>query len=196
MKTRDRILEVALELFNEQGSGVVTTNHIAAAAKISPGNLYYHFRNKEEIIREVFSLMESSSREGFGSIAGAVPEMGAAVFEETFRFIYRFNRRFSFFKRELPVLVMRDPFLKERFQKVHSETLGLIRSLVDAAVEADILRPLETGERQLLAEMCWMLTLFWPNYLEVSGEGDSEEGMERGMEMIRFLIREVQKESR
>ena len=55
MKTRDRIVETSRELFNEEGASRVTTNHIAAAMTISPGNLYYHFRDKEEIIREIFA---------------------------------------------------------------------------------------------------------------------------------------------
>ncbi len=192
MKTRDKILEVALELFNQHGTAAVSTNHIANTAKISPGNLYYHFRNKDDIIRGLFDLMDMASREGFGAIAGSTLALGPEVFEETFRFICQFNRRFSFFKRELPILVMCDSQLKERFRMVHQETLGLIRSLVDVAVDAGVLISLSDRDRHLLAEMCWMLTLFWPNYLEVSGEGDSDEGLERGTEMIRLLLRGVQ----
>src|SRR5215211_5884456 len=54
MNTHERILATALRLFNESGTAPVSTNHIAAALGISPGNLYYHFRNKEEIIRALF----------------------------------------------------------------------------------------------------------------------------------------------
>lgn len=54
MKTRDRILECALALFNEQGESNVSILEIANQLDISPGNLYYHFHGKEPIILELF----------------------------------------------------------------------------------------------------------------------------------------------
>jgi AcrR family transcriptional regulator len=56
MKTRDKIVYAALDLFNQYGVRAVTTNHIAMHLNISPGNLYYHFDNKQAIIREIFDL--------------------------------------------------------------------------------------------------------------------------------------------
>ena len=54
IKTYDRIVQESLKLFNEHGERTITTNHIAAHLGISPGNLYYHFRNKEEIVYQIF----------------------------------------------------------------------------------------------------------------------------------------------
>ncbi|SHM65769.1 transcriptional regulator, TetR family [Chryseobacterium carnipullorum] len=55
MKTKDKILSKALELFNEKGYNTITTRHIAADLNISAGNLHYHFKYSEDIIKILFS---------------------------------------------------------------------------------------------------------------------------------------------
>ncbi|MWV12365.1 TetR family transcriptional regulator [Pseudomonas sp. R-28-1W-6] len=59
MKTRDRILECALNLFNREGEPNVSTLEIANEMGISPGNLYYHFHGKEPLILELFERFQN-----------------------------------------------------------------------------------------------------------------------------------------
>ncbi len=59
MKTRDRILECALTLFNQQGEPNVSTLEIANEMGISPGNLYYHFHGKEPLILSLFERFQA-----------------------------------------------------------------------------------------------------------------------------------------
>ncbi|WP_343748398.1 TetR/AcrR family transcriptional regulator [Fluviicola sp.] len=64
MKTRDKILETALNLFNEWGVPNVTLRKIAAAMFISQGNLNYHFKHREDIIEALyFQLFETFETE-------------------------------------------------------------------------------------------------------------------------------------
>ncbi|KFF75314.1 hypothetical protein HX13_03555 [Chryseobacterium sp. P1-3] len=57
MKTKEKILSKALELFNERGYNTTTTRHIAAELNISAGNLHYHFKHSEDIIKILFSAL-------------------------------------------------------------------------------------------------------------------------------------------
>ncbi|MCP1510137.1 AcrR family transcriptional regulator [Pseudomonas marginalis] len=59
MKTRDRILECALLLFNHKGEPNVSTMEVANEMGISPGNLYYHFHGKEPLVLGLFERFQS-----------------------------------------------------------------------------------------------------------------------------------------
>ena len=59
MKTRDRILECALQLFNHKGEPNVSTMEVANEMGISPGNLYYHFHGKEPLVLGLFERFQS-----------------------------------------------------------------------------------------------------------------------------------------
>jgi len=55
MSTRDLILDVALVLLNERGESIVTSVDLANEMNISPGNLYYHFKGKEQVVEELYA---------------------------------------------------------------------------------------------------------------------------------------------
>ncbi|WP_273822600.1 TetR/AcrR family transcriptional regulator [Pseudomonas asplenii] len=59
MKTRDRILECTLQLFNQKGEPNVSTMEIANELGISPGNLYYHFHGKEPLVLGLFERFQA-----------------------------------------------------------------------------------------------------------------------------------------
>jgi AcrR family transcriptional regulator len=62
-RTAERILEVSLELFNRFGEPNVSTTLISAELNISPGNLYYHYPAKDELINALFGRYERALNE-------------------------------------------------------------------------------------------------------------------------------------
>ena len=89
---REQVLVQALDMFNEQGVGPVSTNHIAAAVGISPGNLYYHFRNKEDIVWALLEAMRSEIRSHFGRQLGGDPfALGRLLFEGGVDIMWRYR---------------------------------------------------------------------------------------------------------
>ena len=51
---KDRILDAAIALFSEQGYENTTIGQIASRAKVAAGTVYLYFRNKEDILRNIF----------------------------------------------------------------------------------------------------------------------------------------------
>ncbi|MBV1931425.1 MAG: TetR/AcrR family transcriptional regulator [Porticoccaceae bacterium] len=60
--TKQRILDATLMLFNTLGTPTVSTNHVALELGISPGNLYYHYKNKDQLIEQLFAQYEEELR--------------------------------------------------------------------------------------------------------------------------------------
>jgi len=188
MTTRERIIETAIDLFNANGTKPVTTNHIAAAMGISPGNLYYHFRNKEGIIRAIFAQMHEVGTREYLAINAERGPGTAETMLETFVMIQRFNWRYRFFKRELTALVMSDPLLGEQFTASHRANLAMVDAALERSIHQGFLKPTAEPVRKLLAEQIWLVTLFWLNYLEVGGEEVSDVTLHRGIDHLHLVL--------
>lgn len=188
INTRQRILKTAMMLFNEKGTRAVTTNHIAAAMGISPGNLYYHFRSREDIIRAILDLMDERGFEAVKRIEREAAPGSLEALEMNFRMIQEINWQFRFFKRELPVLIMNDPALKKRFKQSHDTILFMIQDSLHRATEKGLLVKMDDETINLLAHELWLVILFWLNYLEISGMKVTKKTIARGSDILRDIL--------
>lgn len=106
-KTKDKIILTSLELFNNSSVSDVTTNHIAKELNISPGNLYFHFRNKEEIIRQIFKNMCAETYALWRGKKGQKAMHPLELIEKNYELFWKYR----FFHREMYFLRERDPQL-------------------------------------------------------------------------------------
>jgi len=90
-RIRDKIIHTSIQFFNEQGTKAVSTNHIASAIGISPGNLYYHFRNMEDIIRAIFEQMDADGLEQYQNILNKYQPGTIEAMEQTFIMIQEYT---------------------------------------------------------------------------------------------------------
>ncbi len=138
MKTRDKIIQASIELFNEQGERNVTTNHIAAHLAISPGNLYYHFRNKEDII---LSIYEEYARSLLLETLSKVSEEGKPLDSLVLYMdsVFQTTMKFRFFYSNLPVLLDKSPSLREKYVEVQQSISERVSQLLISLRAADII---------------------------------------------------------
>lgn len=170
-QTRERIVETSLQLFNRLGAPHVTTADIAGEMNISPGNLYYHFRNKDEIISELYAAFERRLADLLAAPAGRIADVEDLwlllhlLFEAMwdFRFLYR----------DLDEILSRNGALAVRFRgfidRVAYTMLELCRSMVAG-------RTMRASDREIaaLAENTVVVATYWMSYqkiLAVPAEG-------------------------
>lgn len=180
LKTRDKILLKALELFNEQGERKVSTNHIAAAMGISPGNLYYHFRNKEEIIRALFEQQFARWDGDYAFPDDRLPNLGDL--QQLVRTSFTTAWEYRFIYRELIALLRRDSQLHQRWVEIRARGFQGFHELFSLFVAAGVLRdPGDEAVITRLAELVWLISEFWLASVEVSGETVDAAQMEHGV---------------
>ncbi|MFT6430617.1 MAG: AcrR family transcriptional regulator [Halopseudomonas sp.] len=162
MKTRDRILKTSLQLFNELGERSVTTNHIAVHMGMSPGNLYYHFRNKQQIIAELFTGYEQQVNAYLSVPEGRPLEITdkAHYLESIFRGLWEYR----FLHRDLEHLLNSDPDLAQRYRLFSQRCVQSGQAIYQGLVDADILCRQRT-EPQAMAINSWLLMTGWVGYL-------------------------------
>lgn len=183
MKTRDRILSAALDLFNEKGTSAVSTNHIAEASEMSPGNLYYHFGNKEEIIRALFEQWAAAASLAFSLPADRAPTLADLKGLVRRNFSLLWDYRFMY--RELIALLQRDEALRRRWLEIRPQQVAGFHELVDVFVAVGVMRaPEDPAVVGRLADLVWLISEFWLASLEVSGKPVNARQMERGIDLM------------
>jgi len=164
MKTRDKIIQTSIALFNEKGERNVTTNHIAAHLGISPGNLYYHFRNKEDII---LSIYEEYARnlllETFPKVSPDVEPLDAIILYMDA--VFQAMMKFRFFYSNLPVLLAKNPLLREKYVEVQHSIAERVSQLLLSMREADMMA-FEDDELPDIVSILRIVNTFWLSFYQ------------------------------
>lgn len=155
MNTKERITRKALSLFNQSGVYSITTNHIAQALQISPGNLYYHFKDKEDIIRSIYDQMIKFMDSVW--INGKQEDPVKAIVDILFATM-KLQYKYRFFYREIGVLLEKDPILRTRYNNNRSTRLQkMLDFLLDSETMGVLKMPQGTENQQLLMETIWFI---------------------------------------
>lgn len=170
MKTKDRILVGALALFNKDGATDVTTNDIAKELKMSPGNLYFHYKNKEQIIREIFKKLSAETVRVWKPMAKKNQQLQLQDFIENNLHLYW---RYRFFHRETYTLRKKDPELSKLW-KVHTKKLSLLMIIMYKHwVKAGYMIPMNNKyEMEYVGELLFVSSNSFMQFFETADRGD------------------------
>ncbi|HEU0153585.1 MULTISPECIES: TetR/AcrR family transcriptional regulator [Arenimonas] len=184
-QTRQRILDTALRMFNQQGEPNVTTNHIADELEISPGNLYYHFRNKDDIIEQLFQRYEERMDTALVS-----PDSRLRDLEDIWlqlHLVFECIWEYRFLYRDLVDILSRNRRLRLRFARILKRAADGASSGMKGLVQAGVMRA-SAAEVEATATNILVIATFWMNYASVRGDKDEDEAIRSGIVQVMMLL--------
>lgn len=184
-QTRQRILDTSLAMFNEQGEPNVTTNHIADEMDISPGNLYYHFRNKDDIIEQLFARYEERMDAALVAPESRLPELEDIWLQ--LHLVFECIWDFRFLYRDLIDILSRNRRLRMRFARILKRASESSVEVMRGLVRAGIMRA-SAAEIEATATNILVIATFWLNYASATGERDEQIAIRKGIVQVMMLM--------
>jgi AcrR family transcriptional regulator len=166
MKTRDKILVTSLALFNDEGEAHTTTIDIADEMDISPGNLYYHFKGKDQIIAELFHQYETALSSTLTAPIEQPLSADNADIEDNWYYLYVVLEemyQYRFLYHNLDDLLHRYPDVRRGFRRL----IQLKRAALFAICQTLLQQSVIAAEEQQLVGLVDNMTLnltFWFSY--------------------------------
>ncbi|MEZ0469958.1 TetR/AcrR family transcriptional regulator [Luteimonas salinilitoris] len=183
--TRQRILDCSLAMFNAQGEPTVTTNHIADELEISPGNLYYHFRNKDDIIEQLFARFEQRMDDALAGPGDRLPGLEDVWLQLHLVFECIWDYRFLY--RDLLEILSRNRRLRLRFARILRRADARAREVMRGLSQAGVMRG-SAAELDAVGTNLLVVATFWLNYAAVRGEKDEQAAIRDGIVQVLMLI--------
>ncbi|MEO7241647.1 MAG: TetR/AcrR family transcriptional regulator [Variovorax sp.] len=189
-RTAERILETALDLFNRFGEPNVPTTSIAAQLGISPGNLYYHYPAKDELILRLYRAYRADLDPLLHASTGVADVEDAWFFMHS---LFELIWRYRFLYRDLNDLLGKNRQLEQDFQDVLRVKVAGIGALLAGMQQAG---HAEVGAREKapLAHCMVVVLTYWLSYEYVQNPrqalepGHAQSAMLRGAHHTLHLL--------
>ncbi|MDD2845293.1 MAG: TetR/AcrR family transcriptional regulator [Rhodoferax sp.] len=159
-RTAERILEVTLALFNRFGEPNVSTTLISAELNISPGNLYYHYPAKDELINALFDRFERPLNELLGAGDDVRDVEDAWFFMHT---LFELIWQYRFFYRDLNDLLSKNRRLETHFQTILKNKTRAIKALLDGMRRGGALQ-IDSREIESTATSMVVVLTYWLSF--------------------------------
>ncbi|MBC7598826.1 MAG: TetR/AcrR family transcriptional regulator [Polaromonas sp.] len=159
-RTAERILEVTLDLFNRFGEPNVSTTLISAELRISPGNLYYHYPAKDELINALFDRYEKSLSELLSASDGVRDVEDAWFFMHT---LFELIWQYRFLYRDLNDLLSKNRRLETHFQWILINKTRAVRALLDGMSRSGAMS-IDSREVEATATSMVVVLTYWLSF--------------------------------
>lgn len=185
--TKRLILDTALSLFNEQGLAQVSLRTIADTMRISPGNLTYHFKKREDIVEALYHEFVDEVESRFKQTN--LSEIKLSLIFDMISMLTETRLKYRFLMRDFTTLIAENPSIKKHYVAVIKKRKAQSLQIFDSLVKQKIIRPTELeNEYAHLYERIQILGNFWITSALMQGNKLTNATVERNFEMVVQII--------
>ena len=159
-RTAERILEVTLDLFNRFGEPNVSTTLISSELNISPGNLYYHYPAKDELVNALFTRYETALHELLEAAPGVQDVEDAWFFMHT---LFELVWQYRFLYRDLNDLLSKNRRLETHVKDALLHKTTAFRALLDGLSHSQMVA-MDASQREMTATHMVVMLTWWLSY--------------------------------
>lgn len=189
-RTAERILETSQELFNRFGEPNVSTTAISAEMRISPGNLYYHYPAKDELINALFARFDLALR-------AVLQDCGAArTLDDAWRGLrglFELIWQYRFFYRDLNDLISRNRQLEAAVQPVIGHQMQAMQSMLrglraSGVLDMDEQHIADTSTSMVVLVTYWISFDYVRNPRHALEPASAQQALLRGVQLAMNLL--------
>lgn len=159
LNTKQKIIKASIRLFNENGLANVRLQQIANEIGISPGNLAYHFRNKEAIIEAVNEDLFEEAGEILSTYR-IFPNL--MDFDNQLSKYYSFIQKYPFYFLDMLEIQRQYPEIQSKRQVQVCKMISQIHKRFDFNQNRGLIQEEpHSGLYKEIAEAIWVLITFW-----------------------------------
>lgn len=167
-KTQKKIIITAISLFNQKGVGNIRLQDIAKDAKISPGNLTYHYKTKKDLMEAVLNYMSAARLEMKPVYQ---PALEATNWIDLIKNYLRFQIQYRFFYRDILEITCLFPEAKNLFEQQIGHVVEFSKNSIYLAIGKGYMLPEpREGHYAIFAKNVWAILHSWLQEREVLGE--------------------------
>ena len=163
MRTKEKIIKASIELFNNHGTQAITTNHIAKNINISPGNLYYHFKNKFDIIRSISDKFHIELKSVFKIKIKTINDFRHNI-TSIYNSFFRIQKSYQFLFTEDVYLSSHDNILLKNYQQLRSSIKEDYNKMLQDLIKLNILKKETLTIINDLLNTQWIILWYWVNH--------------------------------
>jgi AcrR family transcriptional regulator len=181
MHTKDKILDKALEMFNERGIEYVGLRELAGILDMRVGNITYYFPTKDDLVYELSLALRKKNSE----IMVPSENITLTRFLEIQYKVFQHHQQFRCLMLSFVHLMQQNKLIAEAYKETQKARKNTIKTNLKVLTESGYLHVKDEAELEFLVTTLALISRFWISEAAISFRNQTSE------QQIRYYLKLV-----